>query len=253
MFLAILYGIRESKKSGISSDDFFNMLIIAIPVSIICARAYYVIFSWDMYKNNISEIFDIRGGGLAIYGGVIGAALTVIIYCRTKKLNLGAILDMLAVGLLIGQAIGRWGNFVNGEAFGAVTSLPWGMTVQTNGKLIAENVHPTFFYESVWCLLGFVVLHFYGKYRQRYAGQIFFSYLVWYGFERMIVEGLRTDSLYMHFQIFGNAVRVSQLLSAIIFIVGIVMLLINIKRKDSFYADYRRKKGIGSGKARSKK
>lgn len=128
---------------------------------------------------------------------------------------------------------------MNQEAFGAPTDLPWGMVSQGTDNVA---VHPCFFYESVWCLLGFVILHFYGKYRQRYAGQIFFNYLVWYGFERMIVEGLRTDSLYMHFQIFGNAVRVSQLLSAIIFIVGIVMLLINIKRKDSFYADYRRKK-----------
>ena len=154
------------------------------------------------------------------------------------------------ISLLLGQGIGRWGNFMNQEAFGAPTDLPWGMVSQGTDNVA---VHPCFFYESVWCLLGFVILHFYGKYRQRYAGQIFFSYLVWYGFERMIVEGLRTDSLYMHFQIFGNAVRVSQLLSAIIFVVGIVMLLINIKRKDSFYADYRRKKGIGSGKARSKK
>lgn len=225
MFLAILYGIRESRKSGIDSDDFFNMLIIAIPVSIICARAYYVIFSWDMYKNNISEIFDIRGGGLAIYGGVIGAALTVIIYCHTKKLNLGAVLDMLAVGLLIGQAIGRWGNFVNGEAFGAVTSLPWGMTVQTDGTVIAESVHPTFFYESVWNFIGIGVLLLY-KRRRKFSGELFCAYMVWYGAGRTMIEGLRADSLYL------GSIRVSQLLAAMTVIIGIV-LIICIRKKES--------------------
>lgn len=225
MFLAILYGIRESRKSGIDSDDFFNMLIIAIPVSIICARAYYVIFSWDMYKNNISEIFDIRGGGLAIYGGVIGAALTVIIYCHTKKLNLGAVLDMLAVGLLIGQAIGRWGNFVNGEAFGAVTSLPWGMTVQTDGTVIAESVHPTFFYESVWNFIGIGVLLLY-KRRRKFSGELFCAYMIWYGAGRTMIEGLRADSLYL------GSIRVSQLLAAMTVIIGIV-LIICIRKKES--------------------
>lgn len=224
MLLAILYGIRESKKSGISSDDFFNMLIIAIPVSIICARAYYVIFSWDIYKNNILDIFDIRGGGLAIYGGVIGAALTVIIYCRTKKLNLGAVLDMLAVGLLIGQAIGRWGNFVNGEAFGATTSLPWGMTIQTDGKVIAESVHPTFFYESVWNFIGVGVLLLYKKHK-RFSGELFCAYMVWYGAGRTIIEGLRADSLYL------GPIRVSQLLAAMTVIVGIILIICLRKRE----------------------
>ncbi len=224
MLLAILYGIRESKKSGISSDDFFNMLIIAIPVSIICARAYYVIFSWDMYKNNILDIFDIRGGGLAIYGGVIGAALTVIIYCRTKKLNLGTVLDMLAVGLLIGQAIGRWGNFVNGEAFGATTSLPWGMTIQTDGKVIAESVHPTFFYESVWNFIGVGVLLLYKKHK-RFSGELFCAYMVWYGAGRTIIEGLRADSLYL------GPIRVSQLLAAMTVIVGIILIICLRKRE----------------------
>ena len=113
-------------------------------------------------------------------------------------------------------------------------------------------VHPCFLYESLWCLLGFVILHFYGKYRQRYPGQIFYMYLVWYGFERMLVEGLRTDSLYAHFELFGYPVRVSQLLSLVIFIIGVIMLIVNIKKEDPFYANYRRKKGIGSGKRKRK-
>ena len=190
------------------------MLIIAIPVSIICARAYYVIFSWDMYKDNIADVFDIRGGGLAIYGGVIGAAATVIIYCRAKKISLGSVLDMLAVGLLIGQSIGRWGNFVNGEAFGAATSLPWGMTVYTDGRLIAESVHPTFFYESLWNFIGIWVLLLY-KRRKKANGELFCAYLIWYGAGRTFIEGLRADSLYL------GAFRVSQLLAALTAILGI--------------------------------
>ena len=225
MLLAILYGLRESKLCGISSDDFFNMLIIAIPVSIICARAYYVIFSWDMYKDNIADVFDIRGGGLAIYGGVIGAAATVIIYSRAKKLSLGSVLDMLAVGLLIGQSIGRWGNFVNGEAFGAATSLPWGMTVYTDGRLIAESVHPTFFYESLWNFIGIWVLLLY-KRRKKANGELFYAYLIWYGAGRTFIEGLRVDSLYL------GAFRVSQLLAALTAILGIV-IIIYLRKKAS--------------------
>ncbi len=154
-------------------------------------------------------------------------------------------LDIAMVGFLLGQGIGRWGNFMNQEAFGSQTDLPWRMMSEaTNGVA----VHPCFLYESLWCLLGFVLLHFYGKHRQRYPGQIFYSYLVWYGFERMIVEGLRSDSLYLPFQLFGTDIRVSQLLSAAIFITGIIFLFINRNKEDSFYANYRRKKGIGSGK-----
>lgn len=225
MLLAILYGLRESKFCGISSDDFFNMLIIAIPVSIICARAYYVIFSWDMYKDNIADVFDIRGGGLAIYGGVIGAVATVIIYCRAKKISLSSVLDMLAVGLLIGQSIGRWGNFVNGEAFGAATSLPWGMTVYTDGRLIAESVHPTFFYESLWNFIGIWVLLLY-KRRKKANGELFCAYLIWYGAGRTFIEGLRADSLYL------GAFRVSQLLAALTAILGIV-IIIYLRKKAS--------------------
>lgn len=246
----MLYAYVSSKRYNVDGNKLINCILVGIITGIIGARLYYCFFEWDYYSKNPIEILYINNGGLAIYGGVIGALLGGLTVAKIQKMKVMPILDIAMMGFLLGQGIGRWGNFMNQEAFGAPTDLPWGMVSQGTDNVA---VHPCFFYESVWCLLGFVILHFYGKYRQRYAGQIFFSYLVWYGFERMIVEGLRTDSLYMHFQIFGNAVRVSQLLSAIIFIVGIVMLLINIKRKDSFYADYRRKKGIGSGKARSKK
>lgn len=250
LLLAVLYAYVSSKRYNVDGNKLINCILVGIITGIIGAGLYYCFFEWDYYGKNPIEILYINNGGLAIYGGVIGALLGGLTVAKIQKMKVMPILDITMMGFLLGQGIGRWGNFMNQEAFGAPTDLPWGMVSQGTDNVA---VHPCFFYESVWCLLGFVVLHFYGKYRQRYAGQIFFSYLVWYGFERMIVEGLRTDSLYMHFQIFGNAVRVSQLLSAIIFVVGIVMLLINIKRKDSFYADYRRKKGIGSGKARSKK
>ncbi len=224
LFLSILYGIRESKKVGLDNNDFLNMLLIAIPVSIICARLYYVIFSFDMYKDDLMSILDIRGGGIAIYGAVIGAAATVIIYCKKKKINIGTILDMLAVGLLIGQSIGRWGNFVNGEAFGSATSLPWAMTIATGGNIIANSVHPTFLYESLWNALGIIVLLIYKK-RKVYNGEIFCGYMVWYGTGRALIESLRADSLYIGF------IRVSQILSILLVISGLALIVYNRRKK----------------------
>ncbi len=220
LVLAVIYGIFESKRVGLDSDDFYNMLIIAIPVAIICARIYYVIFSWDMYKDDILSVFNIRNGGIAIYGGIIGAAAVVYFYCRRKKISVGLVLDVLAVGLLIGQAVGRWGNFVNGEAFGCETTLPWAMTITNNGKIVAEGVHPTFLYESLWNFIGIGVLLAYKKIKV-FNGEIFSVYMIWYGFGRMLIEGLRSDSLYLGF------FRVSQLLSVGIAIIGIVLLVVN--------------------------
>ena len=180
LILAVIYGYSECKRINFNTDDFFNMLIIAIPVAIVFARLYYVIFSWDLYKDDITSIIDIRSGGLAIYGGIIGAALTVIIYCTKKKIKIGIVLDMLAVGLLIGQSIGRWGNFVNGEAFGSATTLPWAMCVTSNGKQIANMVHPTFLYESLWNALGIIVLLVYKRYKKA-DGELFCTYMIWYG------------------------------------------------------------------------
>lgn len=216
--LAIIYGIYESRRVGLSSDDLFNMLLIALPVAIVCARLYYVIFSWDSYKNDLLSILDIRSGGIAIYGAVIGATLSVYLYCRKKKLSLGLVLDILAIGLLIGQAVGRWGNFVNGEAFGTSTNLPWAMTVKQNGKILGEMVHPTFLYESLWNAIGIVVLLLYKRIR-KFNGELFCGYLVWYGLGRAMVEGLRSDSLYI------GVFRVSQLLALVCFIIGILIII----------------------------
>lgn len=217
LILAVIYGYNECKRISFNTDDFFNMLIIAIPVAIVFARLYYVIFSWDLYKDDITSIIDIRSGGLAIYGGIIGAALTVIIYCTKKKIKIGIVLDMLAVGLLIGQSIGRWGNFVNGEAFGSATTLPWAMCVTSNGRQIANMVHPTFLYESLWNALGIIVLLVYKKYKKA-DGELFCAYMIWYGLGRSFIEGLRADSL------FFGAVKVSQLLSVCILITGVIIL-----------------------------
>ena len=221
--LAFIYAAREVKKTDISQDDFLNMFIIGLPTAIVCARLYYCIFSWDAYKDDLWQILNLRGGGLAIYGGVIGAALSVLIYCKVKKLSVGTVLDILAVGLLIGQAIGRWGNFVNGEAFGAQCNLPWAMTIVRGTRTIAESVHPTFLYESLWNMLGAGVLLLL-KRKKVFEGELACCYMIWYGTGRMFIEGLRTDSLY-----FG-AFRVSQILSAVLVVAGLVLIIKNYKK-----------------------
>ena len=250
LMLAVLYAWVSAKRYKVDKDKLINCVLVGIVTGIIGARLYFCFFEWDYYGKNPIEILYINQGGLAIYGGIIGALLGGLTVAKIQKMKFLPVLDITMISFLIGQGIGRWGNFMNQEAFGSVTDLPWGMMSEGTG---GATVHPCFLYESLWCLLGFVLIHFYSKYRQRYSGQVFFMYLVWYGFERMIVEGLRTDSLYLPFQLFGADVRVSQLLSAVLFAIGIIMLIINIKREDPFYADYRRKKGISRSKRRSKK
>ncbi len=249
MLLAVLYAYKSSPRFNVNFSNLLNCILVGIVTGIIGARLYFCFFKWDYYSQNPIEILYIHNGGLAIYGGIIGAMLGGLTVAKLQKMKLMPILDIAMLGFLIGQGIGRWGNFMNQEAFGTATNLPWAMMSENTGNI---PVHPCFLYESLWCLLGFVLLHFYSKYKQKYAGQIFYMYLVWYGFERMIVEGLRTDSLYLPFELFGMAIRVSQVLSAAIFITGIVFLIINRKKEDIFYADYRRKKGIGRGKGESK-
>ena len=245
LILALVYAHFSAKRYNVDGSKLMNCVFAGIITGIIGARLYFCIFKWDYYGSHPLEIFAIHEGGLAIYGGIIGALLGGLGVAKIQKMKFMPILDITMVGFLIGQGLGRWGNFFNQEAYGTPTDLPWGM--MSEGTL-GETVHPCFLYESLWCLLGVAVLHFYGKYRQRYAGQIFYLYLVWYGFERMIVEGLRTDSLYLPFQLFGMDIRVSQVLSFAIFVTGIVLLIINRKKADPFYADYRRQKGIGRGK-----
>ncbi len=249
MMLAVLYAYKSAKRYNVDRNKLFNCVFVGLITGIIGARLYFCIFRWDYYSKHLNEIFAIHEGGLAIYGGIIGALLGGLIVAKIQKMKFMPILDISMMGFLLGQGIGRWGNFMNQEAYGTPTNLPWAMMSEGTG---GEMVHPCFLYESLWCLFGFVLIHFYSKYRQRYAGQVFYIYLVWYGFERMIVEGLRTDSLYLPFRVFGMDIRVSQVLSALLLIIGAVLLIKNIKKEDSFYANYRRKKSVGSGKRKSK-
>ena len=217
--LAVYYAMKRADQFGLTQDNIIDMLICTVPLAIIGARAYYCLFSWDLYKDDPIRVLYIWEGGLAIYGGVIGAVIGLFIYTKVKKVKTSAILDIGGLGLLIGQSIGRWGNFMNREAFGAETTsfLRMGLT-DANGVTI--YVHPTFLYESVWNVLGLLILHFYSK-RRKFDGQIFLMYLGWYGLGRMFIEGLRTDSLYVG----SSNLRVSQLLAGICFL-GVVIFLV---------------------------
>lgn len=210
--LAALYVNSRTKDFGITSDNLTDCLIICVPLGIICARIYYVVFEWSYYAQHPGEIIAIWRGGIAIYGGIIGTLIGLFVYSRVKKLSLASLCDLAAFGLLIGQCIGRWGNFINGEAHGGPTTLPWGMTIDGQSM-----VHPTFLYESLWNLAGFVLLHFYSK-KRRFKGEIALLYAAWYGAGRAWIEGLRTDSLYI------GSVRVSQLLAIISCIAAVAVL-----------------------------
>ena len=206
--LAVLYAMKRAKTVGLTDDNILDMLFAAVPAAIICARLYYCIFYWDIYKDNPITVLYIWEGGLAIYGGVIGAVIAVTIFCKIKKLPLGPMLDVGGLGLLIGQTIGRWGNFMNREAHGSVTDCFLKMGIANSAGEVTYY-HPTFLYESMWNLVGFVALHFYLK-RRKFDGEVFAWYVAWYGIGRAWIEGLRTDSLYL----FHTGIRVSQLLAA---------------------------------------
>ena len=224
--LAALYVNSRTKDFGITSDNLTDCLIICVPLGIICARIYYVVFEWGYYAQHPGEIIAIWKGGIAIYGGIIGTLIGLFVYSRVKKLSFASLCDLAAFGLLIGQCIGRWGNFVNGEAHGGPTTLPWGMTIDGQSM-----VHPTFLYESLWNLIGFVLLHFYSK-KRRFKGEIALLYAAWYGAGRAWIEGLRTDSLYI------GSVRVSQLLAIISCIAAVAVLARQyhrIKVEKAFY------------------
>lgn len=227
--LAAWYATRIAPKVGLTSDNVIDMLLFALPIGIIGARAYYVIFYLSLFKNedgslNWGEIVAIWDGGLAIYGGIIAAAIVVVIFCLVKKLSIGAFLDLGALGLLIGQCIGRWGNFINQEAYGAETTLPWRMGLYVDGAYI--YVHPTFLYESVWNLIGFIILRYIFHHYRKYDGQIFTMYVAWYGLGRFWIEGLRTDSLYFFgLTFFGTPIRTSQMVAGISFIVAVILLI----------------------------
>ena len=210
LMLAVIYALRRCKQFGLTQDDILDGVLWIVPVSIICARLYYCIFSWEAYAADLISILHIWEGGLAIYGGVIGAAVGIVVYCKIKKISTFAVLDLVAIAFLIGQFIGRWGNFFNREAFGSEIAgnffMRMGLFNDYTQKF--QYFHPTFLYESVWNLVGFVLLHFLSK-KRKYDGQMALGYMAWYGLGRALIEGLRTDSLYW------GPFRVSQLLAAV--------------------------------------
>jgi len=221
LMLAVYYGIRRSKQFGFLQDDILDGVLCVVPFAVLCARLYYCIFSWEKggYAANPLSILYIWEGGLAIYGGVLGAIIGVAVYCKVRKLKLAALLDLVSLGFLIGQSIGRWGNFFNREAFGAATESFFRMGLFNKITQSWEYYHPTFLYESLWNAIGFVLLHFLSK-KRRYDGQIALGYAAWYGLGRALIEGLRVDSLYW------GPFRVSQVLAAASFLAAGTVLLI---------------------------
>ncbi|MDO4742997.1 MAG: prolipoprotein diacylglyceryl transferase [bacterium] len=219
---AIVYFWRNAKRFGLQIDAMTDVILVTTPLAILCARAYYLLFNYG----NLSGFFRFHDGGLAIYGGVIGAAVFGVLMCKIRKVNLGSALDVAAIGFLIGQGIGRWGNFFNQEAFGTPTNSSFfGMASENTAAQFGEGVlvHPCFLYESVLCLLGAWVLHLLSK-KRKFNGQIALAYGIWYGFVRMFIEGLRTDSLML------GLLRVSQVLSLVLFVVCSIVMVIILRR-----------------------
>ena len=226
-FLAIVYCSRRAPEFGIPAESFYDMMIWLIPVSILGARLYYVLFQADYYLAHPGEILAVWEGGLAIYGGIIAGALTCLVFCRIRKLPALAMLDVMVFGVLIGQCIGRWGNFFNREAFGAETEIfcRMGLTAPDGSTIY---VHPTFLYESLWNFTGLLALILFSrKGRRRYDGAYFLLYLFWYGLGRSWIEGLRTDSLYL----WNTDIRVSQALSIVLVLVSGTVLFLNRKKE----------------------
>ena len=220
--IALCYAIINSKRFGIVQDKLIDAIIVGLITGIIGARLYYVVFyPGNTYINNPASIFQIHEGGLAIYGGIIGGLTGGIIVAKIKNINIPSILDIAALGFLIGQCIGRWGNFINQEAFGTETNLPWGMVSENTLLETSNPVHPCFLYESLWCLLGFIFLDIFSRKFKKYNGQIFLLYIVWYGTERFFVEGLRTDSLLLPYV----NLRVSQVLAAVSIVISVIILI----------------------------
>ncbi len=234
--IAVLCALRLAKMYGMKQDTVIDIVIIAAPCAIVCARLYYVIFRWDYYSIHPEQIVQIWNGGLAIYGAVISAIVVAVIYCKVKKENLALFCDIGAVGLLIGQSVGRWGNFVNQEAFGTNTDLPWAMTgneIKSElSEMLAEGmnvnpalpVHPTFLYESLWNFIFLVIFLICFK-RRKFDGQIFAGYLISYGVGRFFIEGLRTDSLV------AGSFRVSQIVALLCVAIGAVIMVYNLKKE----------------------
>lgn len=244
LLLAMWYGFSRMRSFGIDPDRAIDGVIGGIIGGVIGARTYYVLCRWDTYAGNWKAIINIRSGGLAIYGGIIGALLVGVIICKIRKVRLLPMLDLAALGFLIGQGIGRWGNFTNHEAFGCNTDSIFGMSSgriqsyltvhadELTDVVANEPVHPCFLYESFWCLLGFVLLHMISKKWRKFDGQIFLLYMVWYGVGRFFIESLRTDSLYV------GTLRISQVVAVATAVIGLVLFIVMYSRVKRMHGDY---------------
>ena len=234
--LYVLY--RAKKYEGVKTDDVLDYAIWLVVCGIVGARLYYVFTSFSQYKGDtfletVKNIIAVWNGGLAIYGGIIAGGLALAIVSRIKKIKLGKAFDMVAPGVMLGQLIGRWGNFCNAEAYGSETTLPWRMGIRPEGAEETIFVHPTFLYESLWNLVGFILINLFYK-KKKFDGQIFFMYVSWYGFGRMLIEGLRTDSLYV------GDFRISQVIGFACFFFGAAVLIameivIRLRRREGSY------------------
>lgn len=221
VLIGVLIALKEARRIGFKEDDLLDFLLYAIPMAIVGARAYYVIFKWDYYGQNLSQIINIRNGGLAIHGAIIAGVITGIVFCKKRKINVLELLDLVTPSLILGQAIGRWGNYINQEAHGGPTDLPWGIMV--NG----QKVHPTFLYESIINVCIFIFLIWFRKNKKTTDGQVLSLYLILYSTGRFFIEGLRTDSLMF------MGMRVAQLISITAIIAGIALLLYLKNKKQS--------------------
>ena len=239
MILAVLYALWHAKHEGVKSDDIIDLALALIFCGVIGARLYYVIMEFDQYLvsggtflqnlgGTLYNVIAIWNGGLAIYGGIIAGFLAAMVVARAKRIPFPVIADIAGPAVMVGQIIGRWGNFVNVEAYGAETTLPWRMGVlysfNDGVSFVSEKfVHPTFIYESLWNLLGLILITYFYK-KKKFHGQMFLSYMTWYGFGRMLIEGLRADSLYV------GSIRISQLVGFVTFVVGAVLIIDNLRR-----------------------
>lgn len=262
LILAMVYAFTQVKKYGLHPDRVLDAIIGGIIGAIVGARAYYVLLNWQDYAGDWKSILNLRGGGLAIYGGIIGGLLVGCLVAKLRKVKILPLLDIAGIGFLLGQGIGRWGNFFNQEAFGCNTNSIFGMSggkiqewitysypnttfYQNFGTVLdaSQPVHPCFLYESLWCLLGFVLLAIFAKKIRRYDGQIFLIYIGWYGLERAFVEGLRTDSL-----VIGN-IRVSQMVAILCVVASVVLQIVFGAKVKRMGTDYKMYKDTAESKA----
>lgn len=226
IIVGFLYAHKRSSFEGISTDDLLDYTIYTVIFSIIGARLYYVLTTLSVYDyKSFYDVIAIWNGGIAIYGAIIAGAATILVVSYIKKIKPTKVLDMVAPGVMIAQSIGRWGNFMNGEAFGTETDIFCRMGIKLAGWSKMYYVHPTFLYESLWNLSGFILINAFYK-KKKYDGQIVLMYITWYGFGRMFIEGLRTDSLYFMQSVFGKTIRISQVVGALSFIVGAALLAV---------------------------